>query len=162
MKSTQLFPDIVIPDCIIDAVRSGLLTDISWGNDEAPSFMLATHASSDGADEAPRLFVQSQDEDERDAVQSCRYIVSTMSDTLMETDSVSDALSYLVGSSLFKIQTVCTNGWADLKQSNEYGNYVADYYSTIAEAEAELADFCDPENYRIVSANTPANEDLYN
>jgi len=96
MKSTRLFPDIVIPECILDAVRSGLLTDISWGNDCAPSFMLTVHALSDNADEAPRLFVQHQDEDERDAVESCRYIVSTIRETLLETESVSDALSFIV------------------------------------------------------------------
>jgi len=96
MKSTQLFPDIIIPDCIINAVRSGLLADISWENDEAPSFMLTSDCPRDDDDQIWRLYVDHQNESERGMALAHRYTISSFSDTLLETNDADKALASLI------------------------------------------------------------------
>jgi hypothetical protein len=89
------FPDVVIPDCVLLAVQSGLIDDISWGNDSAPSFMLRTDNMS-GADNSPILVCDHADFEKRELLQPCRYAVTTMTETLLETDNAEDALAFLV------------------------------------------------------------------
>jgi len=64
----------------------------------------------------------------------------------------------------WKIQTASVNGWADVKSSHDGGSrsYQTDYYLTRAEALREMKDFPGRKgSYRVVSATTPAQDDLY-
>ena len=64
----------------------------------------------------------------------------------------------------WKIQTASVNGWADVKSSHDggSGSYQTDYYLTRAEALREMKDFPGRKgSYRVVSATTPAQDDLY-
>jgi hypothetical protein len=67
----------------------------------------------------------------------------------------------------YKIQTIAFNGWADLKECiDDSGDYQTSIFASLREARAELKDLitscdCDPSDWRIVSADTPAECDVY-
>jgi hypothetical protein len=80
-------------------------------------------------------------------------------------------------SKMWKIQTGSVGGWADLKVSSEEDDvYVDDWYPTREAAEAEVLSMFgskhggpngesgisgSPEDFRVVPADTPADDDLY-
>jgi hypothetical protein len=63
----------------------------------------------------------------------------------------------------WKIQTASANGWADIKVSKDGENYHPFHFDSKSEAEKEMNDLATdhPDNYRVVTADTPQQDELY-
>ena len=88
------FPEITIPDCIRLAYHKGLIVDVSWHNDVAPSFCLP-HRAVDC--EMPRLWVSHEDPKQREADDYPHYAVYLADgEALYEGDDAEEALHTLL------------------------------------------------------------------
>jgi hypothetical protein len=62
----------------------------------------------------------------------------------------------------WKIQTASANGWADIKVSRDGENYHPFHFSSKAEADEEMNEMAMGEDgYRVVSVDTPQQDNLY-
>jgi hypothetical protein len=61
----------------------------------------------------------------------------------------------------FKVQIPSANGWADLKSSINGGPYEVELYDSERAALDDVSDELHADGFRIVFADTPANDDLY-
>lgn len=61
----------------------------------------------------------------------------------------------------WKIQAATANGWADLKSAVDDGPRQDDFYDSEQEAERERRSLPDPNSYRVVTSDTPQDDDLY-
>ncbi len=66
----------------------------------------------------------------------------------------------------YKIQLQTLWGWADLKSSEDGGDYEVEFFDSVQDAQNELNDMVDslndsPELYRVVSSNEKQDIDIY-
>lgn len=66
----------------------------------------------------------------------------------------------------YKIQLQTLWGWADLKSSEDGGDYEVEFFDSVQDAQNELNDMVDslndsPELYRVVGSNEKQDIDLY-
>jgi hypothetical protein len=61
----------------------------------------------------------------------------------------------------WKIQTLSAHGWADIKCSIDGAPYEPELYSSLHDALVEAEHYADQTAFRVVTASTPSEFDLY-